>query len=177
MPKKTLKSWLNPKLKAADTKKCGDGIFAVKNIKEGEMLAVFGGYILHIKDEAKLPPDYSDTGIQISDQFVVSTFLSKEPTDNFNHSCDPNAGINGQIFLIAMRDIKAGEQVTFDYAMCLSYTKKYAPYFYKTKCLCGTKNCRGYITANDWKIPALQKKYRGFFSWYLQQKIDAMGEQ
>ena len=176
--KKTLKyHWLNPKLKAKNTKKYGEGIFAGKNIKKGEMCAIFGGHILRIKDEAKLPAKYSDTGIQIADQFVISTVLNKEVADNFNHSCDPNAGIKGQIFLVAMRNIKAGEQVTFDYAMCLSYTKKHAAYFYKTKCLCGCKNCRGYITANDWKLPALQKKYKGFFSWYLQQKIDKQKKQ
>ena len=166
--------WLNPKLKAKDTKKYGYGVFAIKNIKKDEMCAIFGGYVVSAKDEAKFPSKYSDTGILISDQFVMSSALSKEPADNFNHSCNPNAGINGQIFLVAMRDIKSGEQITFDYAMCLSYNKKHIPYFYKTKCLCGSKNCRGFITADDWKIPALQKRYKGFFSWYLQKKIDKL---
>lgn len=174
MKKITKYCWFNTKLKVKDTKKYGDGVFAIKNIKRGELCAIFGGYILHAKVEAKLPPKYSDSGIQISDQFVISSLLGKELTDDFNHSCDPNVGINGQIFLVAMRNIKAGEQVTFDYAMCLSYNKKHMPYFYKTKCLCGSKNCRGYITANDWKILALQNKYKGFFSWYLQQKIDKL---
>jgi SET domain-containing protein len=167
-------SWLNPKLYIKDTGKYGKGVFAGEEIKKGELCAIFGGHILSFKEEARLPQKYRDTGIQILDQFVISTILKKELADNFNHSCDPNAGINGQIFLVAMRRIKKKEQVTFDYAMCLTYNKKYAPYFYKTKCFCGSKDCRGFITANDWKIPGLQEKYKGFFSWYIQKRIDRL---
>ena len=87
----------------------------------------------------------------------------------FNHSCDPNAGINGQIFLVAMRDIEKGEQITFDYAMTLHHTEGVGRY--ELKCLCGSKNCRGTITEDDWKIPELQKKYAGYFQWYLEEKI------
>lgn len=87
----------------------------------------------------------------------------------FNHSCDPNSGFKGQMFLVAMRNIKKGEQVTFDYAMVLSKAKNVS--FYKIKCFCGSKNCRGYVTEDDWKKPELQKKYDGYFQWYLQDKI------
>jgi len=166
--------WMNPNLAVRDTKKYGNGVFAIKKIKRGELCAVFGGYVISYKDEAKLPSKYNDTGIQISDQFVISTLYNKEPADNLNHSCNPNTGVKGQIFLVSMRKIEIGEQVTFDYAMCLSYTKKYSPHFYKTKCLCGSKNCRGLITANDWKRPELQKRYKSFFSWYIQEKINKL---
>ena len=87
----------------------------------------------------------------------------------FNHSCEPNAGIKGQIFLTAMRDIKAGEEVTFDYAMTLARTKHAKPY--RMNCLCGKALCRKIITDNDWKIPVLQKKYKGFFQYFIQEKI------
>jgi hypothetical protein len=40
--------------------------------------------------------------------------------------------------------------------------------------MCGSPNCRGLITEEDWKIPELQKKYDGYFSWYLQEKIDGI---
>jgi len=32
-------------------------------------------------------------------------------------------------------------------------------------------DCRGKVTFNDWKIPEIQKRYDGYFSWYLQEKI------
>jgi hypothetical protein len=38
-------------------------------------------------------------------------------------------------------------------------------------CQCGTALCRGVITGHDWRQPDLQRKYRGYFSWYLQRRI------
>lgn len=42
---------------------------------------------------------------------------------------------------------------------------------YQFSCLCGAKNCRKKITWHDWKNPKLQKKYQGYFQWYLEEKI------
>ena len=36
---------------------------------------------------------------------------------HLNHSCEPNLGLQGQIAFVAMRDIAADEELTFDYAM------------------------------------------------------------
>lgn len=168
-PKLTF-SWMNPKLEVKDTIKYQKAVFAMSDIKKGEMLAIFGGHILTLKEEESLPKKYNDTGMQISEDFVLTSKYNKEDTDCFNHSCDPNAGINGQIFLVAMRNIKRGEEVTFDYAM-VTYKSKNARN-YKFKCLCGSKNCRGVLTNNDWKNPVLQKKYKGYFQYYLQKIID-----
>jgi len=137
----------------------------------GERLAIFGGRVFPVVEEV------GDYALQIDEDFVIDGVSVNsgefyEDTFFFNHSCEPNAGIKGQIFLVAMRDIAEGQEVTFDYAMCLHETKG-AP-LYRMECLCGRTNCRGVITDNDWKLPELQKKYDGFFSWYLQEKINAM---
>ena len=171
MKKRFSYCWFNEDLEVKKTKGYGDGVFSKKIIKKDSLLAIFGGRIISLNEESKLPKKYKDTGIQIYDNLVISSYDNKEPADNFNHSCDPNAGIRGQIFLVAMRDIKRGEHITFDYAMCQFYSKKYAPYYYRLKCLCGSPNCRGYITANDWKNKDLQKKYNGYFQYYLNEKI------
>ena len=34
-----------------------------------------------------------------------------------NHSCDANCGLRGEITCIAIRDIKAGEEITQDYGL------------------------------------------------------------
>ena len=68
--------------------------------------------------------------------------------------------------MTATRDIKKGEEVTYDYAMTD------ADYDYSFKCNCGSKDCRKVITTNDWKSPALRRRYKGYFSWYVQGKID-----
>jgi len=38
-----------------------------------------------------------------------------------NHSCEPNVGFAGNVVLVAMRDIEAGEELTTDYAMFDDY--------------------------------------------------------
>jgi len=167
-------SWMNPKLEVRETQKYGKGVFAKKNIKKGEMLCVFGGYIKSVIEEEKLESSVSDEGVQISEEFCLGVIDPKdlENASFFNHSCAPNAGFKGQIFLVAMRNIKRGEWITFDYAMVLSKTK--GAKFYRIKCLCGSKNCRKYITDDDWRIPKLQKKYDGYFQGYLQEKINKL---
>ena len=40
--------------------------------------------------------------------------------------------------------------------------------------LCGSANCRGTITGKDWMKKDLQEKYKGWFCWFLQRKIDAL---
>jgi SET domain-containing protein len=162
---------MNPKLEVRDTKKYGKGVFAKKDIGSNEILCIFGGYIKSTSEEEGLPEKIKDEGVQISSEFALGIIKEDEQEDAsfFNHSCNPNAGFKGQIFLVPMRKIKRDEQVTFDYAMVLSKAKDTK--FYKIKCYCNARNCRKFITDNDWKIPILRKKYNGFFQWYLQDKI------
>ncbi len=171
--KKTF-SWINPNLKVATAGKKGKGVYASKRIKKDELLAIFGGYIMSLKEESKLPQEIGDLAHQIHENFVIGICSKSQiqPVDFFNHSCDANAGFNGQIFLVAMRDIQAGEEVFFDYAMVLHKSKGVASY--RMKCLCGSINCRGVITDLDWKNKALQKKYKGYFQYYIEKKINSL---
>ena len=137
----------------------------------GERLAIFGGRVFPVVEEI------GDYALQIDEDFVIDGVSAHsgdfyEETFFFNHSCEPNAGIKGQIFLVAMQNIQKDEEVTFDYAMCLHETKD-APQ-YRMECCCGRTNCRKVITDHDWKLPALQEKYDGYFSWYLQEKINTL---
>ena len=171
---KTKFYWLNPKLEVRKTNKYekgGKGTFANEKIKKGEIALVIGGYIMTINEEANLPYPENDYGIQISENLVLSTKNIQDAGGiNFiNHSCNPNIGFNGQIFLLAMRDIEKDEEIVFDYGMALFGSK--GIYSYKMKCACGSRECRGIITDNDWKIPKLQKKYKNYFQPYIQDKI------
>jgi hypothetical protein len=42
---------------------------------------------------------------------------------------------------------------------------------YEMECKCGAPNCRKVITGQDWRRKDLQKKYAGYTSWYLLEKI------
>ena len=155
--------------------KTSKGIFAKDDIKEGEIVLIMGGYILSIEDENNLDGIVADKPIEISENFSIGprkpSDLPRMPQHYINHGCDPNVGFGGQIFMIAMRNIKKDEEIVYDYAMVMCSNEDSNSYF-KIKCLCGSKKCRGYITEDDWKIPELQKKYDGYFQWYTQEKIN-----
>jgi Proteins containing SET domain len=164
-------NYLTPK---AETRKSGIsnyGTFAVQKIAESELIAIFGGFVMDTAAVKALPEKARHMVLQIDDHQFIGSRKEEEfgNGDYINHSCEPNTGLNGQIFLIAMRDIATGEEITFDYCMTIS-----DDLFARMECCCRTTNCRKIITCNDWKLPELQKKYQGYFSHYLQQKIGTM---
>ncbi len=164
-------SYLTDKVKVRSSGISRMGIFAARPLKKDEIIAVWGGYIITEKEFNRLSrkqfKNINDYATKISEGFYLVSCKKGglEDDDFFNHSCQPNAGIKGQIMMAAMRDIGAGEEITYDYAMTD------AGYDYSFRCNCGAGNCRGIVTTNDWKIPSLQRKYRGYFSWYIQEKI------
>lgn len=149
----------------------GLGLFATEAIKEGEIIGIKLGHIIDrdaLKQIGGLKSNIGQAMLQISDEFFVGPLTAEEIKDSMmyvNHSCDPNIGILGNIVSVAVRDIKAGEELTNDYAMWLSDSDYYF------ECKCGKAECRRVVTGNDWKIPGLQEKYRGYFSAYIQRKI------
>lgn len=67
-----------------------------------------------------------------------------------NHSCQPNCradNIRGRIWLVARRDILAGEELSFDYGYALEHWALHP-------CRCGKPRCAGYIVgaAQRWRL-------------------------
>ena len=73
----------------------------------------------------------------------------------------------GSNLVVAMRDLEAGEEITFDYAMCDGSDDD------EFVCGCEAEHCRGLITGADWLKPELQQRYAGWFSSYLARRIAA----
>ena len=146
----------------------GRGLFAKEPIRKGEIVSVRGGHILPRKMETEIKKPDGYWGYPIADEFVLAPLNTQEVEDVMmflNHSCDPNVGIRGQILFVAMRDIDVDEELTIDYAM---FGANREP----MQCNCRSTDCRGQITDSDWKISKLQEKYRGYFSSYIQLKIN-----
>lgn len=165
-------AWMDPRLVARAVQGGGHGVYAACRIRRHDLLTVFGGHVMTLAREARLPLKIRDYAHQIAGDFVLGVDKVRDVglSDYYNHSCAPNAGFKGQVFLVAMRDIKAGEQVTFDYCMVLKRTARQLPY--RIACDCGAPACRGWVTGTDWKRPELQKRYKGYFQWYIEDVIE-----
>lgn len=167
-------SWTNPKIIRGDTQGYGHGVFAEQDITKGEIVAVFGGYVVAMSDLPKIresSPDEYDiilrTGYQISENLIFSPVSEAQFSviEYLNHSCDPNCGFKSKIELVAMRDIQKDEEVVMDYAMCITSEP------FSHKCLCGSSYCRKMVSGDDWTNPVLQKRYKGYFQPYINAKI------
>ena len=163
-------SWITPKAhKGAASGISGRGLHAAEPISAGEVVAVKGGHIVTTQTLRELPDPLPNSEIQIADglHLVALTRSEYEPVMLFiNHSCDPNVGFGGNTVLVAMRDVAAGEELTTDYA-------PFDDYDGQMTCNCGTSSCRRTVDGRDWQRRELQHRYRGYFSWYLQCKIES----
>lgn len=165
-----VQSYISNKIEKRSSDIKGIGIFAKEFILAGEIVCVKGGHILR-KTEL-----FSSSVINsyhpISDDLYIAAKTEEEEEYvkiYINHSCDPNCGLRGDITFVAMRDIKAGEEITFDYAFLDNEN-------YQFMCNCGSNRCRHIITGYDWKIKKLQERFYPYFAPYLKEKIDLLRE-
>ena len=66
------------------------------------------------------------------------------PIHMTNHSCDPNASFDKNGMLVALRQIEAGEEITYDY---LEHPIPAAPWNFK--CGCNSADCIGWVSVNS----------------------------
>lgn len=175
-------SYIHPKLELRTSQIEGTGYFATEKIKKDECLIVQSGQSVHISkiDQPKMAP-YWYYGFQIErDVYCYPHIVNNKPhlegVFRINHSCDPNAGFVGQISLVAMRDIEADEEITYDYAMTDIETRLEDPWT-PEPCSCESALCRKLITGDDWKLPELHKKYTGYFSTHVTKAISSLSNQ
>jgi uncharacterized protein len=163
-----LASWISPKArKGVDSSIAGRGIVAVDAIPAGDVVAVKGGRIVTTETLQSLPRPLREAEVRIADGLHLAAVTEDEYEEVMlflNHSCEPNVGFGGNIVLVAMRDIEAGEELTTDYALFDDYDGS-------MECQCGRLRCRGRIDGRDWQRPELQARYRGYFAWHLERRI------
>ncbi len=165
-------SYLSPKLaNRPHQDKGGCGVFTVEVVRKGELLAMWGGKVVRREELDPGMRDFTQRVLQVEDDLYLLTPEALEPADCFNHSCSPNAGFSGQTAIVSMCDLGAGEEVCFDYAMCDGSD------YDEFDCSCGSPNCRGRITGEDWKRTDLWDRYDGYFSPYLQRRVAALKEE
>jgi hypothetical protein len=162
-------SYRSPKTEIRASSIHGRGLFSTATIAKDEIVAVKGGHIVAGSFLAEqVTPVFGPVEIQIADDLYIAPVTTEEREGSMlhsNHSCDANLGIRGEITFVALRNIAAGEELTHDWCMTDNGD-------YSVKCNCRAPNCRGRLTGKDWQRADLQKKYAGYFSAYLQKKIE-----
>ena len=161
-------TYLSPKTAKGTSSVHGVGLFAREPIRRREVVAVKGGHIMTPAEWTRLEPLVGEAAaVYIATNLVIAPRTSAEYEGSMmhlNHSCEPNVGVEGQIVFIALRDVAAKEELLVDYAMMDDHDERMT-------CSCGAAACRGVVTGQDWKLPELQRRYKGYFSSYLERRI------
>ena len=163
----TVQNFLTSLAEPFGTPPHGFGSRAIEVIPAGTSVATFGGTALTHSVFAQYDADRRSRSIQVDSNLIFLGPPIREPGDSINHSCEPNCGMRNATTIVAMRDIAIGEELTFDYAM--SDASAYDEF----DCNCGTSLCRGRVCADDWRLDTLRHRYKGFFSPYIQRRIEA----
>ncbi len=168
MPPRTeaVTMWFDRRLVMRKSPIHGTGLFATEAISAGERLIWVSGGIFCTSQDQRLGKVLLDGELYNEDQIGDDLFCITPKALHYyiNHSCDPN-----MLNFIAFRDILPGEEITTDYAY-----GEADPNYLLEPCRCGSALCRGKLTGNDWKIPALQQRYRGYFSPPVERLIRQM---
>ena len=161
-------SYLSPKTEVRRSNIHGRGLFATTDIAKDEVVGVKGGHIVDRQTlREQISPKLGPVEIQIDAELFIAPVTEEEREASMlysNHSCNPNLGVRGEITFVAMRNIRAGEELTHDWAMTDDDD-------YSVECNCGAADCRKILTGKDWQRPDLQQRYAGYFSAYLERKI------
>jgi len=161
-------SYISPKaVKGRPSGIAGRGLMAAEPIARDEVVAIKGGHIVDTATLHRLPEKLQNSDVQIAGGFHLAALDESEyePVMLFiNHSCEPNVGFAGNVVLVAMRDIAAGEELTTDYALFDDNDDE-------MRCGCGAPSCRRVIGGRDWRRPELQRRYGGYFSSYLLRRF------
>jgi len=129
----------------------GRGVFARRTIRKGSVVIEYRGNRTTWDVALERPPSDPDNPthtffFEISDGTVIDAGVRGNAARWINHSCDPNCETfeddDGRVFIEALRTIRAGEELTYDYKLALDgrlSRKTLAEY----ACRCGTAKCRG----------------------------------
>ncbi|MBX9927337.1 MAG: SET domain-containing protein-lysine N-methyltransferase [Gemmatimonadaceae bacterium] len=130
----------------------GAGAYALRLIKKGEKIIEYvGERVSHPVADARYDDaaehDHHTFLFAVSSRTVIDATVGGNDSRFINHSCEPNCETEiekGRVFVFALRDIKVGEELAYDYAYERdgTETEKEERYY---KCLCGSPMCRGTI--------------------------------
>ncbi len=154
----------------------GLGAFAVRPIKKGELICLMKGEIISV---AELKKRY-DAGLERrSDPLQIgeAEYLDlDEPYVLINHSCEPNSFIKNKNELVAIKDIKLNEEITYDYSATEwsddASWERYDEYEWTIECHCPSPLCRKIIREFRFLPEDVHRRYikNGSVSKFIAEK-------
>lgn len=126
----------------------GRGVFALRNIRQGERIIEYAGErITHGEADRRYPEDDSPHTMlfTVDKNIVIDATHIGNSARWINHSCRPNCESvddDKRIYIEAIREIRSGEELTYDYNLILD--ERHTPAAKRENpCFCGDKRCRG----------------------------------
>ena len=123
----------------------GKGVFALQDLPEGETLIEYVGEKISKTESLHRCEANNERIFALDEQHHLDGNVPGNPARFINHSCAPNCEAelaDGRIWIVALRDIKAGEELTFNYSYDLEDYREHP-------CRCGAAGCVGYIVAEE----------------------------
>ena len=130
----------------------GRGVFAARKIRKGARIVQYKGERITWEEaERRYPVDpvpYHTFLFEIGDgTHCLDAVKRGSPAKWINHSCKPNCEAeedeDEHVFIVARRDIEAGEELTYDYNLTFEERIAKAEQKRRYPCWCGAKKCRG----------------------------------
>lgn len=148
------------KLYIAKTKYVNKGLFAKKRIKKDEVIFLLKGALVR----SPYIPNHKvgSRWIGVGRNLWINSSRNN-PGYFINHSCSPNAGFKGRVTLVAMREIRRGEEITYDYSIAEE------DLYWSMECKCRKKNCRKIIKSIQHLPAKIFKRYRQHIPPFFQR--------
>lgn len=124
-------------------------VFATEAIPAGIVLLKFTGRPIDY-DQTLALGNKESFALQVEKDLYI--YLD-EPARYFNHSCEPNCGVQSDLNLITLKDIQKNEELRWDYSTTM------LEHHWTMKCACHKESCRKVVADFDRLPKALQQEY------------------
>ena len=130
------------------------GLYASRDIKDGTKIIEYKGKIVtkkEVEENSKFDNEKAIYLFNLNKRYDLDGDFKYNTARLINHSCNPNcevAGVGLKVWVYAIRNIKKGEELSYDYGF------GYDEFYKDFPCRCGSKNCVGYIVreGSRWRI-------------------------
>tara|TARA_A100001011_G_scaffold22942_1_gene22955 strand:- start:108 stop:560 length:453 start_codon:yes stop_codon:yes gene_type:complete len=130
------------------------GLYANQDIKDGTKIIEYKGKIVtkkKVEEDSKFDNEKAIYLFNLNKKYDLDGDFRYNTARLINHSCNPNCEVSGvglKVWVYAIRNIKKGEELSYDYGF------GYDEYYKDFPCKCGSKNCVGYIVreGSRWRI-------------------------